>query len=129
MKFQVSGMICITPRAPALETAALLNALSFEAIDCTNGGDIPYWAASSSTLSPSSAAIDHRLSPGSTAWETRPSAVIGLAAMSSAMAERMQDVRNNTSPPRIETCDSFGRLGPGPPRGYRLQRPLRVCAT
>ena len=40
MKFQVSGMICMTPRAFAEETAALLNALSFQAIDSTRDGGV-----------------------------------------------------------------------------------------
>jgi hypothetical protein len=51
MKLQVSGMICITPRAPAPDTTELLKELSFHAIDWTSGADIPYSEAIDPTSS------------------------------------------------------------------------------
>src|SRR5207248_3816233 len=45
IQFQVPGRICITPRAPAGETAALLNPLSCHPIACASDGGTPWSAA------------------------------------------------------------------------------------
>ena len=45
MYCQVPGRICITPRASALETAALLKPLSWSAIAWARDGDTPLAAA------------------------------------------------------------------------------------